>query len=45
MQLMELTDIQSRAWSIQACSATNGTGVQEGMTWVMTEISKKINSK
>ena len=41
MKLMELGEIQSRPWSINACSAITGMGVNEGMTWVMTEISKR----
>ena len=32
---------QDRVWQIQACSATSGEGVRDGMEWVLKNISKK----
>ncbi|KAG5891568.1 hypothetical protein JTB14_015835 [Gonioctena quinquepunctata] len=36
-----LPTIKNRAWQIQACSATQGIGVREGMEWVCKSIKKK----
>ena len=52
MNLMDLTNITGRKWSIAACSATKGEGkkifkyfinlgVKEGMEWFINAISKK----
>ncbi len=41
MESMELSDIQDRAWVIHSCSAIKGDGVQEGLKWLMENISKK----
>ena len=32
-----LHTIKDRAWQIQACSATSGEGVKDGMEWVLQE--------
>ncbi|EFJ41440.1 small Arf-related GTPase [Volvox carteri f. nagariensis] len=37
-ELLELTSIRDRPWQIQACSAKTGTGLQEGMEWVMKQV-------
>eukprot|EP00929_Paragymnodinium_shiwhaense_P115249 TRINITY_DN839_c0_g2_i2.p2 TRINITY_DN839_c0_g2~~TRINITY_DN839_c0_g2_i2.p2 ORF type:complete len:178 (-),score=66.32 TRINITY_DN839_c0_g2_i2:298-831(-) len=36
---LKLADIQDRTWTIQACSAKEGDGLSEGMTW-LTELPK-----
>lgn len=40
-QALNLESIRDRAWSIQACSAKTGEGLQEGMEWVVQNIDKK----
>ena len=35
---LNLVGIRDRAWQIQACSATEGSGLQEGMEWVMKQV-------
>ncbi|CAK0791977.1 unnamed protein product, partial [Prorocentrum cordatum] len=32
---LKLTDIKDRTWTIQACSAMDGNGLQEGMEWLI----------
>lgn len=32
---LNLTSIRDRPWQIQACSAKQGTGLTEGMEWLM----------
>eukprot|EP00401_Gymnodinium_catenatum_P055215 CAMPEP_0117517338 /NCGR_PEP_ID=MMETSP0784-20121206/31561_1 /TAXON_ID=39447 /ORGANISM="" /LENGTH=182 /DNA_ID=CAMNT_0005313217 /DNA_START=45 /DNA_END=593 /DNA_ORIENTATION=- len=36
-----LGNIKDRAWTIQACSAKDGTGLQDGMEWLVAECQKK----
>ena len=36
---MHLHMIRDRAWQIQACSAKNGEGLQEGMEYVVAQIN------
>jgi len=38
---LNLHTIKDRVWQIQACSATSGEGVRDGMEWVVKNISKK----
>jgi len=38
--LLELDSITNRPWSIQACNAKAGEGVQEGMEWLSKVIKK-----
>jgi len=38
---LKLDEIKDRPWTIQACSAKEGTGLQEGMEWLVNECSKK----
>lgn len=40
-EAMGLTSIKDRAWSIQPCSAKKGFGLQEGMEWVIEQVSQK----
>lgn len=35
---LNLGGIRDRAWQIQACSAVDGVGLQEGMEWVMRQV-------
>ena len=37
---MGLPEITDRAWCIQASSATEGFGVDEGITWLSEQIKK-----
>jgi ADP-ribosylation factor-like protein 3 len=38
---MALADITGRVWTIFACSAKNGDGLQEGMEWVIKALSER----
>ena len=40
MEKMELSSISDRKWSINACVATTGEGVEEGMKWLVETVSK-----
>ena len=44
MDQMNLTAITDRKWSINACVATEGTGVVEGMKWLVETVSKNTNN-
>ena len=33
---LELENITDRPWTIQACSALRGDGIDEGMNWLTT---------
>lgn len=35
---LNLVGIRNRPWQIQACSAKEGTGLQEGMEWMMKQV-------
>lgn len=35
---LDLTSIRDRPWQIQACSAKQGTGLKEGMEWMMKQV-------
>lgn len=37
-----LHNIRDRTWTIQACSAKSGDGLQEGMEWLVGECQKKV---
>ena len=37
---LQYTGAQDRLWQIQACSATSGEGVKDGMEWVVKNIKK-----
>ena len=32
--------LQDREWQIQACSATSGEGVRDGMEWVVNNLKR-----
>jgi ADP-ribosylation factor-like protein 3 len=38
---LNLSAINDRTFTIQACSAKDGTGLQEGMEWLIGELGKK----
>ncbi|KAG8256538.1 ADP-ribosylation factor protein 3 [Homalodisca vitripennis] len=40
-QALALHMIKDRPWQIQACSATAGEGIKEGMEWVSKNVGKK----
>lgn len=35
---LDLTAIRDRPWQIQACSAKDGSGLKEGMEWLMKQV-------
>jgi len=37
---LNLASIRDRPWSIQACSAKDGEGLQDGMEWVMGNVAE-----
>mmetsp|Transcript_78038 Transcript_78038/g.180975 ORF Transcript_78038/g.180975 Transcript_78038/m.180975 type:complete len:188 (+) Transcript_78038:79-642(+) len=43
-QALALDSIKDRDWQIQACSATEGTGLQEGMEWLVGRCQSKAAS-
>lgn len=40
-QALGLPSIKDRAWQIQACTASEGKGVREGMEWVCKNFKLK----
>jgi len=38
---LELETVNDREWNIQACSAKEGTGLQEGMEWIVGQCQSK----
>lgn len=38
------TRLESRTWSIQACSAVQGTGLQDGMEWLIAKFNSSSSS-
>ena len=40
MEKMDLSSITDRKWSINACVATTGEGVADGMKWLVETVSK-----
>merc|ERR1711871_1424616 len=41
VETMNLMDIKDRPWQIQPCSAKTGENLQQGMEWVVGQVSKK----
>merc|ERR1712061_597645 len=39
-ETLKLGAVKDRTWTIQACSATKGDGLQEGMEWLINEAQK-----
>ena len=42
---LQLQNIRDRQWQIQACSAKNGTGLQEGVEWVIKAVEDRNKNK
>merc|ERR1712187_214290 len=40
-QALQLSGIGDRTWTIQACSAKEGNGLQEGMEWLVQQCNNK----
>jgi len=40
-EILQLNKLKQRAWYIQPCVATNGTGLIEGMEWLREQLNKK----
>eukprot|EP00927_Polykrikos_kofoidii_P078626 TRINITY_DN75432_c0_g1_i1.p1 TRINITY_DN75432_c0_g1~~TRINITY_DN75432_c0_g1_i1.p1 ORF type:complete len:182 (+),score=39.77 TRINITY_DN75432_c0_g1_i1:100-645(+) len=40
---LKLHNIKDRTWTIQACSATKGDGLPEGMEWLIAECREKMS--
>jgi ADP-ribosylation factor-like protein 2 len=41
-KFLELDSIETRHWGIVPCSAVTGTGLMEGMTFLVNDISKRV---
>lgn len=41
MDKLELNSITDRDWSLYACSALKGTGIMEGMKWLLEKLAAK----
>lgn len=44
-EALHLHNIRDRQWQIQACSAKNGNGLQEGIEWVMKAAEANVAPK
>eukprot|EP00420_Gonyaulax_spinifera_P034466 CAMPEP_0197870976 /NCGR_PEP_ID=MMETSP1439-20131203/1512_1 /TAXON_ID=66791 /ORGANISM="Gonyaulax spinifera, Strain CCMP409" /LENGTH=137 /DNA_ID=CAMNT_0043489887 /DNA_START=30 /DNA_END=443 /DNA_ORIENTATION=+ len=40
---LNLSEIKDREWTIQACSATEGSGLQEGMEWLVGQCANRAS--
>merc|ERR1712217_530082 len=40
-EVLNLAGIADRTWTIQACSAKDGSGLQEGMEWIVQQCNNK----
>mmetsp|Transcript_123871 Transcript_123871/g.284114 ORF Transcript_123871/g.284114 Transcript_123871/m.284114 type:complete len:183 (+) Transcript_123871:49-597(+) len=40
MQTLQLDNIADRSWTVQACSAKSGEGLQDGMEWLVRDALK-----
>ena len=38
---LELTTIRNRVWYIQACSASSGDGIRDGLDWLAGKLASK----
>jgi len=41
-EALQLSDITTHHWSIQACSAVTGAKLLEGMNWITSDIGARI---
>ena len=39
---LQLEELGGRAWRIQGCSAVAGTGLAEGVSWMVDEVAKRM---
>ena len=39
-EILKLSDIKNRSWSIYKTSAVTGEGLKEGMEWMAKEVTK-----
>ena len=44
-QALDLPRLRDRKWQIQACSALKGTGINEGMEWLLRNVSSGKKEK
>jgi len=44
-EALQLHNIRDRAWQIQAASAKTGTGLQEGIEWLLKTVEEKKKNK
>jgi ADP-ribosylation factor-like protein 3 len=42
---LNLSAITGRSWTIQACSAKSGDGLDDGMSWIVEHVKAKDESK
>jgi small GTP-binding protein len=40
-EALDLTSIQNRVWYIQACSASNGDGIRDGLDWLAGKLATR----
>ena len=40
IEKLEMNDITGRDWSLYACSSLKGTGVKEGIKWILEKLSQ-----
>ena len=40
IEKLEMNDITGRDWSLYACSALKGTGVKDGIKWLLEKLSQ-----
>ena len=40
IEKLEMNDITGRDWSLYACSALKGTGVKDGIKWILEKLSQ-----
>jgi len=41
-EVLELNKISKRHWAIFSCSAVAGTGLEEGIDWIVNDISSRL---
>jgi len=41
---VELHSIRDRQWQIQACSAKDGEGLEDGLSWLIKQTNKKASA-
>lgn len=39
---LQLKDLGGRAWRIQGCSAVKGTGLADGVSWMVDEVANRM---